>query len=202
MKKTLQFPGMLLLLFSALFIAGCKKEINTIPGQTTINNNNSKKSGPGAEPMGPTRQVIGSAFDNTGRLEVTIWGEYVDGKYPHAEVSVDPDFVMIGGGARVSNFSNTNSGVNALLTSAYPKDDGTFSTFVADSKEHLILYNHRLWVYVIGLKLYDFAGQPIPSSYTKTFMNITKTTSGFAPPTQQLPLLPPQEILYYREVQK
>lgn len=77
-------------------------------------------------------------------------------------------------------YSTTESGVNALLTSAYPKDDETFSTFVADSKDHMISYSHRLIVYAISMKLYDSNLEPLPASYIKSFLNISKVTSSLA----------------------
>lgn len=117
-------------------------------------------------------------FDPSGRLEVRIWSGYVDGSHNHAEVAVDPDFVLVGGGARVTNFSNDETGVNALLTSSYPKDDGNFNTWIAESKDHILSYNHRLWVFAIGMKLYDQNQQPLAASYVKSHMNISKATSG------------------------
>ena len=132
-------------------------------------------------PNGINRQVIADNFDPTARMEITIWADYVDGQHNHAEVSVDASYVMIGGGARTSNFSNTNAGDLGLLTAAYPKDDGTFSTFVADSKDHLVAYNHRLWVYVVGMRLFDAgAGVIDPATVIIPNMNITKTTSSSA----------------------
>jgi hypothetical protein len=126
------------------------------------------------------RQLISSSFDYTNRLQVSIWAEYVDGQHNHAEVSVDPDFVLIGGGARTSDFGSSYGVPEALLTSSYPKDDGTFSTFVADSKDHVISYSHRLWVYAIGMKMYDIGQLPIDPYYIKSSMSLTKTTSSSA----------------------
>lgn len=125
----------------------------------------------------PAGQIIASSYDNSGKVQITIWGNYVDGFHNHAEVSVDPGFVLIGGGARVSNFSNTNSGVKALLVSEYPKNDGTFTTFVADSKDHSVSYNHRLWVYAIGMKLYDANQNPIDANVIKSYLNLSTTIS-------------------------
>jgi hypothetical protein len=181
-----------------LFFSGCQK--NPIPplvDESSLANKSesfiSKDSTPpifkdaaklfGKPNIVPTpsfaRQLISSAYDYSGRLQVSIWAEYFDGTVNHGEVSVDPDFVLIGGGARTSDFSNSNVGINALLTSAYPKDDGTFSKFVADSKDHIVPYNHRLWVYAIGMKMYDLGQIPLDPNLIKANMKLTKAVSSY-----------------------
>lgn len=138
------------------------------------------RTGTGSTARLSSATLIANSFDYSGTVEVSIWADYIDGYHNHAEVSVDPGFVLIGGGARVTNFSNTSSGVEALLTSEYPKDDGTFSTFVADSKDHKNPYNHRLWVYAIGMRLYS-SGTPLSESTVESYMNINKSISATAP---------------------
>lgn len=164
----------------SVFYSCQKKDLTPLRDEV----NESSKTRSPREPANPNppssqaRVLISSAFDNSGRLEVAVWAESADGNHPHAEVAVDPGFVLIGGGARVSNFSNTSFGVNALLTAAYPKDDGTFSTYAADSKDHIQSYSHRLWVYAIGMRMYDASMIPLDASYVKTYMNISKTVSS------------------------
>jgi hypothetical protein len=90
---------------------------------------------------------------------------------------------MIGGGAQVTNFSNTNVGVNALLTAAYPVNDGTFTTYGAASKDHQQLYNHRLWVYAIGLRIWGCTSNcKVPGLFTTTEiingLNMSTVTSS------------------------
>jgi hypothetical protein len=186
MKKVLWLIQALFLLVLIQQLVSCKKEVNPTEKENVVKTISDEQGKMLSETKQvdqagiASRELISSAFDPTFRIEVRIWGEYANCQYPHAEVSVDPDFVLIGGGARVSNSSNTSSGVNALLTAAYPKNDGQFATFVADSKEHLIPHYHRLWVYAIGMRLIDVGGTPIPASTIKSLMNITTVTSGFS----------------------
>ncbi len=126
------------------------------------------------------RQLISTGYDYSGRVQVSIWAEYTDGVHNHVEVSVDPDFVLVGGGARVTNSANNSTGVNALLTSEYPKDDGNFATFVADSKDHVQASTHRLWVYAIGMKLYNNNGEGIDPLIVKSNMNLSKSVSSLS----------------------
>jgi hypothetical protein len=165
--------------FSLLFInISCQKkgfQENKQLDQTAVTNGKVNAS---VATTTAARQLIASSFDPSGRLEMKIWAEYVSGNVNHVEVSVDPDFVLVGGGARVTNNSNTETGVNALLTASYPKNDQTFSTFVAESKDHWSPYNHRLWVYAIGMKLYNSSGQAIPAATVKPHLNITMATDN------------------------
>jgi hypothetical protein len=168
-------PKLFLALFSiALLFFSCKKELKE---KTVTTGKTSEFSNPSRI---TTKTLLYSGFDHSGQVEVKIWGDFVAGQQPHAEVSVDNDFVMIGGGARVTDANNSSNNVLALLTSCYPKDDGTFTTFVGDSKDHIVTYNHRLWVYVIGMKAYDGSNNPISTSTLIAQMNIAKTTSGSA----------------------
>lgn len=143
-------------------------------------NNDSLSNGPHST-HGGERILISSSYDYlTGRIQTAIWARSVYGQHNQVDVAVDPDFVLIGGGARVTNASDSSDGVNALLTASYPKDDGTFSTFVAESKDHLSPYPHKLWVYAIGMKLHDFSKVPLDPYGVKLHMKITKTLSTLA----------------------
>jgi hypothetical protein len=130
--------------------------------------------------------------DGQTKIEISIWSDYgssqgANNQYwlGHESVVVDPDFVLIGGGAKITDFSNSTAGVDALLYAAYPVNDNTFSTFTADSKDHYpgYSYAHRLWVYAIGMKVYYYDQSSasfiaIPSSTLKSYMNITTATSS------------------------
>jgi len=151
------------------------------------------------------KQLISDSFMpatcSGGKIEVAVWGDSVDGRLNTMQVAVDAGFVMIGGGAQVTNFSNTNVGVNALLTAAYPINDGTFTKYAAASKDHQQIYSHRLWVYVIGLKIYscdtDKCEVTLTPAQIIASLNITEVTSSPAahfpsaiaiPPTGYTPL--------------
>ncbi|MCA6451322.1 MAG: hypothetical protein IM584_02545 [Chitinophagaceae bacterium] len=132
--------------------------------------------------------------DGQTKIQIKIWSDYGESQgsnstywMGHESVVVDPDFVLVGGGARVTDLNNANSNVNALLYAAYPVNDNTFSTFSADSKDHIPGYNykHNLWVYAIGMKVFYFDNSlgdfvAVPSSTLKGYMNIS-TVSNSSP---------------------
>jgi hypothetical protein len=63
---------------------------------------------------------------------------------PHQEISVDSDYVMVGGGAQVNY-----SGDGNMLFASYPKDK---TTWRAQSKEHIKPDGAPITAYAIGLK--------------------------------------------------
>lgn len=184
MKKINFIPGLLVL----AIMFSCKKEIQ--PTDKDVVNADSphvRVLGTGAT-SSPTRTLVSyeSAIGSTAdlKMEVKIWSDCGDNAhFNHEEVVVDPDYVLIGGGARVSDFNNSSTGsVNAMLCASYPADDGNFDRYIAESKDHYYSYAHRLWVYAIGMKLSYFdAGVSdwvaIPVSTLKAQMNITTTVS-------------------------
>ena len=148
------------------------------------------------ESASSTRVVIAdnilTAPDSCTQLEIKIWGDYVYGEHNSISIDVDGDYVLIGGGAQVTNTSNTNVGVDALLTAAYPVNDGNFVTYSAQSKDHGELYYHRLWVYAIGMKLTacEYLKHFITRDQIIPYLNITSVTSSPAvsKPTAQAPI--------------
>jgi hypothetical protein len=61
---------------------------------------------------------------------------------------VEPDFVLVGGGAEIENVNAAQPG--ALITASFPID---LSIWTAASKDHLEPYPHRLRAYAIGMKI-------------------------------------------------
>ncbi|HMH33202.1 MAG TPA: hypothetical protein VK543_09250 [Puia sp.] len=115
-----------------------------------------------------------------GQIEIKCWEAYSDGNTNSIQTNVDADFVLIGGGARVTNTSNTDAGVNAILVSCAPIDDGTFTKFLAQSKQHFQTYYHRCWVYAIGLKIFSCTGKcpsPLNPSQIIPFLNLASVMS-------------------------
>lgn len=100
----------------------------------------------------------------TTSVEVTEWQAFVYGERNQIEIAVEPGYVMVGGGAQTVDPNGNPANVDAVLTAAYPVNDGTFSTYVAANKDHGgIFYYSDLYVYVIGIKLLS-GGTAIPTS--------------------------------------
>lgn len=88
---------------------------------------------------------------------------------------VEPDFVLIGGGA----YADYGSGPGALLWESRPLDPN-LSTWVASSKDHEVGSPHRLYVYSVGLRLMDYSGNAIPRSVLGKYVAMRGHTSPWA----------------------
>lgn len=86
-------------------------------------------------------------FDDSRTLFVRVktcdWSAVA--AHPAATCSVDPGFVLIGGGAEVEG-----SSPNALLTASAPVN---LSTWLAASKDQLVSSPHRVRAYAVGLQV-------------------------------------------------
>jgi hypothetical protein len=186
MKKT----HFLLLSVIAIFVfSGCMKKDRIVPGADITSKAHTDSTGckykdtlkltstAGARILG-SRQLVSHGYDATGRIEIAIWREVFEGQHVSGQVSVDPGYVLVGGGADITNTSDNHTGVNALLTAAYPVNDGSFTTFAAASKDHVQAYYHKLWVYAIGMRLLDASGNPLSDSYVRSFMYLNQSTGG------------------------
>lgn len=141
----------------------------------------------------PTRWVIADNFrvseNGNTKIEVKIWADQIWGEHSnYLEVPVDDDFVVIGGGARITggwlDSKTRDPNINALLTASFPVDDGLFNKYAAASKDHEVPYAHQLTVYAIGLKVYYYSAAvgdyvPFESSVIKSQMYITHVTAPF-----------------------
>lgn len=110
----------------------------------------------------------------------------------HLAVSVNPDEVLVGGGAAVLSFDGkvwrpcekNEYGIEtkAYLSSSYPIDDNSFSTWAADSKDlggyPEIEYKHQLEVTAVGMKVF-YKGVQIPKKELSNIMSITKESLTF-----------------------
>lgn len=85
--------------------------------------------------------------DWSGLLEVVIVEKSVSGYQNQVRIDVPADYVVVGGGASISNSGNWG----ALLTGSYPNLDLT--GWNASSKDHNKVQYHTLTSYAIGLKV-------------------------------------------------
>lgn len=111
-------------------------EKKSISDQNTITNNETSRS------------FLGEWTDWSGRVKISIWESSAYGSHPIVTCPVDPDYVLIGGGAYVQ-YRGGNGG---LLTASYPQND-QLEVWVAESKDHIWATPHTLHCYSIGLKL-------------------------------------------------
>ena len=145
---------------------------------------------------GRTKIVINTYFANTHTINQIQEGKNAN----HLSVSVDPDEVLVGGGSSVFlyndgvfNWSRMMDvtgdryyacwwdmsrwdNVQAFISSSYPVDDNSFSTWAADSKgsnSAVEEYKHHLRVTAVGMKVF-YDGQLIPSASLKANMDISK----------------------------
>lgn len=183
------YIGIWLLVIALFSFSGCMKEDRIIPGTNITSKAHTdstgrlykdtcKLNGTESARILANRQLVSHGFDLSGRVEVAIWREVFEGQHVSGQVSVDPGYVLIGGGADITNTSDNHTGVNALLTAYYPVNDGSFSTFAAESKDHEQVYYHKLWVYAIGMRLLDANSNPLSDSYVRSFMSVNQGTSS------------------------
>jgi hypothetical protein len=167
------------------FFSSCMKDARTIPGADItskahtdstgcIYKDTCKLNGTAGARILANRELVSHGYDATGRVEIAIWREVFEGQHVTGQVSVDPGYVLVGGGADITNLNGGHTGVNALLTAEYPVNDGSFSTFAAASKDHEQPYYHKLWVYATGMRLLDASGNPLSDSYVKSFMYLNQ----------------------------
>lgn len=94
--------------------------------------------------------------DASGQVTIRVrTGSWV-GPLSHntTSVNMDTDFVLVGGGAAISQSPSLNGlfgQPGALLTASYP--DANLTTWHAKSKDHGTAYKHYLRAYAIGMRL-------------------------------------------------
>jgi hypothetical protein len=178
-----------LTVISMCFFWSCMKEARIVPAADItskahtdstgcIYKDTCKLNGMAGARILANRELVSHGYDITGRVEIAIWREVFEGQHVSGQVSVDPGYVLVGGGADITNLNDDHAGVNALLTAYYPVNDGSFSTFAAESKDHVSAYYHKLWVYAIGMRLRDASGNPLSDSYVRSFMSVDQATSS------------------------
>jgi hypothetical protein len=127
--------GMWLSVIAIFVLWGCKKEDRLTPGTDITSKPHSdstgriykdtcKLNGTAGARILANRQLVSHGFDLSNRVEIAIWREEFEGQHVTGQVSVDPGYVLVGGGADITNTNNDHSGVNALLT-AFKNYNGT-----------------------------------------------------------------------------
>jgi hypothetical protein len=94
-------------------------------------------------------RASGTDWSGTIAVQIAICNDEVSRQHNLGiACSVDPDFVLTGGGAS----ANFGQGPGALLIESRPLDSN-LATWVASSKDHLIVDPHTLTVYAVGIRL-------------------------------------------------
>jgi len=96
-------------------------------------------------PAAITVYAIGIRRRDGGTILESRIFKYSGPKAQHPSVSVEPGFLLTGGGARVNW-----TGVGNILTSSYSAGDGTWN---ASSKDHSFADSATITAYAIGLKI-------------------------------------------------
>ena len=109
----------------------------------------------------------GSDQDASGHVRTFIFECEGRGQHPVVHCDVDPDQVLVGGGAWAEWTSH-----GALLTASYP-ENGQLETWVGASKDHLHAEIHTLHVYAVGLELTGLSRSELMSH-----MTMKEATSG------------------------
>ena len=118
----------------------------------------------------------GPFYDSSKKVEIKIFENSAYGQHNDVSVSVDNEYVLIGGGA----WADYGNGGGALLVASYPTDD-QLTTWNAKSKDHKVQNNHTLHVYAIGMRLKDNNGKYISRTTLMNYMIWRRETSTTAP---------------------
>ena len=125
--------------------------------------------------------TLPAGSNGSGPMEVTEWVSSVTGEVnTNITTTLPAGFVMVGGGAQVQDPGGNPANVDAILTASYPVNNGAFNTWAASNKDHGgIFYTSDLFVYVIGIKLFDkTTGAALDPSVVIPHLSIFTNTSG------------------------
>ncbi|WP_436515285.1 hypothetical protein [Ekhidna sp. To15] len=88
------------------------------------------------------------SYDASGDIEIRVWYNESSGleHAPSVTVDVDPEFVLVGGGAWVKNAS-----YGAYITESSPSTNKR--TWTARSKDHLTSDTHSIVAYAVGMRV-------------------------------------------------
>jgi hypothetical protein len=110
------------------------------------------------------------------RIKICDWS--APAQHPFATCTVDPDFVLVGGGAEVEG----SAGGGGLLTLSSPCNKTTWG---AGSADHVVAYAHRVRAYAIGMALSGMSAATLSSQVTITqqLSNPSHAPSAIAQPS-------------------
>lgn len=121
----------------------------------------------------------GQDSDATGSVVIRMYECSGFGQHLTVTCDVDPDEVLVGGGA----WADYGTGPGALLTASFPESND-LETWIGKSKDHGSKNAHTLHVYSIGMKLTG-----VDRAVLKSKMRYVEATSGAsAHPTRSLSL--------------
>jgi hypothetical protein len=151
------------------------------PGSTLFINPNRQLAGPAPA---DGRVAAASASYIAGSVHTAVWSciNWPPVAYPTVQCAVDPDYVLVGGGAWASGTKS------AVLTASYPVDPDVLKTWEGRSKEHAVADPHVLTVYAIGLKIDGVSrstllGKMFVSRRTSTVAAHPSTTAPYFDPS-------------------
>jgi hypothetical protein len=139
-------------------------------GQSYLRNPNRKIATTAQSALKKGAAVIGDQVDWAGWLSTRTYECTQSGYHVSFTCSVDPDYVVVGGGA----YADYGSGPGALLTESRPLDDLT--AWAVSSKDQVSSNYHTLHCYVIGLQALGMARATLIAN-----MKVARATSGKAP---------------------
>jgi hypothetical protein len=122
------------------------------------------------ENLGSQAQAVSSVtyFDASAKVQTKVkicdWSG--SSQIPSATCTVDPGYVLVGGGAEVEGSASGGG----LLTYSTPANHWTW---IAQSKDHVAGHSHKIRAYVVGMAL-----QGMPEATLRNLVTITRVTSG------------------------
>ncbi|MBW7846321.1 MAG: hypothetical protein H3C45_11950 [Bacteroidia bacterium] len=177
----------LLLIFVLSFIGCLESEVSSsyqnsesFVSERIFNNTNRKlvSTNKQLKKGGDLSELNSTSFtDFSGDIEIRVWEASGYGPGVTVYCSVDPDFVLVGGGAK------TDGG--GLLIGNNPLD-ANLTTWVARSKMHLYVAEHPLTCYAIGIKLKNISRNTL-MKYVSLRTNISSVDNAYTSITVSVP---------------
>lgn len=118
------------------------------------------------------------SYDESGDIEIRVWYKESSGLQhaPSISVDVDPEFVLVGGGAWVKNAS-----YGAYITESSPSTNKR--TWTARSKDHLTSDTHSIVAYAVGMRVNGLTRSQLASH---VIINQETTPSAASHPSESV----------------
>jgi hypothetical protein len=144
--------------------------------------------------INPNRVFLGERTDDSGKLTIRYW-RCTSSVRQHNNIrcDVDPDFVVVGGGAAAPDLNDDGFEVRkAFLTGSYPTavpGNDLLRGWVGESKDHFLGFEHELFVVVVGMRLPSTSADTLAANLTtisRTSAESQKPALSFSVPDDSI----------------
>ncbi|RYZ03353.1 MAG: hypothetical protein EOO73_28245 [Myxococcales bacterium] len=144
----------------ALFLTGCSGPVEATTEEPAagapdvfelFENTNRRLVSDSADGESAEKLLLDDRLDASGKVRVRVYECSAYGQVLEVRCGVDPDEVLVGGGAW-ADYGPPPLSWGALLVASAPLD-ANLETWVGKSKDHMAANHHTLHTYAVGMKL-------------------------------------------------